>query len=174
MLVYHPVYDVNHCLYRMLLVLEASAQEEFEWDTFKLMNFYLVFPHLLKDIKPLPAALSSYRKAINGIPNSYAEIPNPKRTLFDLSALQNMAASHLAAKSIVNLDFHRLNIIRKEQYELSSKLQTCLHSDPVREQLWFKVITDELPLLDMRGKHGLKKRSGLMEYQYDVEDKKAS
>ena len=85
-----------------------------------------------------------------------------------------MAASHLAAKSIVNLDFHRLNIIRKEQYELSAKLQTCLQSDPIRERPWFKVITDELPLLDLRGKQGLKKRSGLMEYQYDVEDKKAS
>ena len=39
MLVYHPVYDVNHCLYRMLLVLEASAHEEFEWDTFQTDEF---------------------------------------------------------------------------------------------------------------------------------------
>ena len=99
MLVYHPIYDVNHCLYRMLLVLEASVHAEFQWDMFKLLNFYLLFPHLLKDIKPLPAELRSYKKIIEIIPDSYEEVPNAKRTLFDLNSLQNTAAMNLLAKN---------------------------------------------------------------------------
>lgn len=173
MLVYHPIYDVNHCLYRMLLVLDASIHKSFEWDTFKLMNFYLVFPHLLQEIKPLPASLGSYRKFIKEIPSSYVEITNPKRALFDLSVLQNMAANHMAAKNIVNLDFQSTNRLKSENYNLSSNLIESIKTDPIREKPWFKLIVDELPLLDLRGKNGLKKRSGLLEYQYDLEEKQA-
>ncbi len=171
MLVYHPIHDVNHCLYRMLLVLEASVHKSFEWDTFKLMNFYLVFPHLLKEIKPFPVALNSYRKTIKEIPESYVEVANPKRTLFDLAGLQHMAANHLAAKSIINLDFQSTNKLKPEDYSLSRELNQSIESDPIRNEPWFKLIIDELPLLDLRGKNGLKKRSGLMEFQYDLEEK---
>lgn len=171
MLVYHPIHDVNHCLYRMLLVLETSTHRSFEWDTFKLMNFYLVFPHLLKEITPLPAAVSSYRKVIKEIPDSYVEVANPKRTLFDLSGLQHMAANHLAAKNIINLDFQRTNNLTPKEYSLSEQLARSIETDPIRKKPWFKLIIDELPLLDLRGKNGLKKRSGLMEFQYDLEEK---
>ena len=167
MLVYHPIYDVNHCLYRMLLAIDASTHESFEWDVFRLMNFYLLFPHLLKELAPFPLKLRPYRKMIEQIPASYVEIPSPQRALFDLGALQKMAANHMAAKKIINLE--KTNSIEPQAHELSQSLINCIKEDPIRQKPWFKVIVDELPLLDLRGKNGLKKRSGLMEYQYDIE-----
>lgn len=169
MLVYHPIYDVNHCLYRMLLVLETSMHKTFEWDTFRLMNYYLVFPQLLKEIHPLPVQLRSYKKAINEIPASYVELPNPKRTLFDLGTLQNMAANHMAAKKFINFNFQKSNAVIVKNYTISNEILNCIKNDPARKNSWFKLIVDELPLLNLRGKNGLKKRSGLMEFQYDPE-----
>lgn len=153
----------------MLLVLEASVHKTFEWDTFRLMNFYLIFPHFLKEIRPLPTQLRSYRSSLNEIPDSYVEVPNAKRVLFDLGVLQTMAANHMAAKSYINIDFQKVNSVSKREYSLSQELIDCFENDPIRKNGWFKLIVDELPLLDPRGKNGLKKRSGLMEFQYDVE-----
>jgi hypothetical protein len=153
----------------MLLVLETSVHKTFEWDTFRLMNFYLIFPHFLKEIRPLPTQLRNYRAALNGIPESYVEVPNAKRALFDLGVLQVMAANHMAAKRYINIDFQMTNSVSRKEYSLSPELTRCIESDPIRKNTWFKMIVDELPLLDPRGKGGLKKRSGLMEFQYDVE-----
>ena len=155
----------------MLLILDASIHSHFEWDAFRLMDFYLVFPHLLKKIKPLPTNLSSFRKEINRVSDSYVEIPNPKRTLFDLNSLQLMAANSLAAKGIVNIGFRKQNIIIKQKYDLGHRLTNEIRSDEIRNEEWFKVIVNEIPRLDVRGKNGLKKRSSLMEYRYDSMEK---
>ena len=168
MLVYHPIYDVNHCLYRMLLVLETSVHKKFEWDMLKLVNFYLLFPHLLNEIKPFPKTLARYSRVLNSIPDSYVEIPNAKRTLFDLNVLQNTAAMHMAAKNLIQLDFQTSNTVERTKVAVPGGILACIANDPIREKEWFKLVVDELPLLDLRGKSGLKKRSGLMEFQYDV------
>jgi len=103
MLIYHPVYDVNHCLYRMLLILENSTQDDFDWDTLKLLDFYTLFPQLLKNIKPMPVSLRAFSKVIKQIPDAYEALPNAKRILFDLGNLQNTAMMNLLAKEFVDV-----------------------------------------------------------------------
>ena len=62
MLIYHPVHDINHCLYRILALLEISKHKEIDWELIKLMDFYVLFPHQLKNIKPFPMELIKHKE----------------------------------------------------------------------------------------------------------------
>jgi len=170
MLIYHPAYDVNHCLYRFLLVLENSTQQEFEWDVLKLIDFYLVFPHMLKSIQPLPASLRSFRRVIKEIPDSYEALPNAKRVVFDLENMQNTAMMNLVAKEFIDNDLFHKKIIRRSKKGLPKKLMSSITENSVVSKEWFRLIANELPLVPFTGPNGLKKRSGLLEFRYDVEE----
>jgi len=172
MLIYHPVYDVNHCLYRFLLILENSIHKEFDWDTLKLLDFYLLFPHMLKGIKPMPASLRSFSTIIKQIPDAYEAIPNAKRVLFDLGNLQTTAMMNLMAKELVDTELFHRKIIKRSAKELPKKLEGGITESPIVAEEWFRFIANELPLTFFGGQNGLKKRSGLLEFRYDVEASK--
>ena len=169
MLIYHPVYDVNHCLYRFLLILENSTHEDFDWDAIKLLDFYLLFPHMLKAIKPMPASLRAFSKVIKQIPDAYEALPNAKRVLFDLGNLQNTAMMNLMAKELVDTELFHRKVIKRSEKELPEKLKGGVKENPVVSEEWFRLIVNELPLAPFGGQSGLKKRSGLLEFRYDVE-----
>ena len=101
MLIYHPVYDINHCIYRILRFLSVKDQCEIHWDKLRMLDFYSVFPHLLKRIKPFPKELNPYRKIVNRIPDCYEAMPNEKRVFHEMLSIQNTAIHNLVAKNLV-------------------------------------------------------------------------
>ena len=167
MLIYHPAYDANHCLYRMLLILESTKVEKIRWEIFKLLDFYLLFPHLLKSIQPIPSTLRSYKKIINDIPDSYEEFTNTNRILFDLEEIQNTSILNLMAKEFIELDLFQEKFVKRTNKELPSNLLNIIKKDPLRDMNWFNLIVEHLILINFDGKTGLKARSGLLEYRYD-------
>lgn len=168
MLIYHPVYDINHSIYRMLLLLETSVHRSFAWEQLKLLDFYLLFPHLLKDIKPLPASLSVYRKLINAIPHPYELVPNKKRALYEVGNLQNTAVHNLMAKELIDVASFQSFQVQRTQRALPVEIKKFIDADEVQKEDWFKIVVNELPNIAFQGKEGLKSRSGLMEYRYDT------
>ncbi len=168
MIIYHPVYDVNHCLYRILLALETSDHEEFDWPLFRLMDFYVLFPHLLKEIKPFPTSLRTFKKIVKAIPDAYEALPNSKRIIFELESIQNAAVQNLMAKGLVSVSKFDKQVVSRTPEMLPESLQDQLNSDDRVNEEWYRLIVNELPLSDFEGKHGLKARSKLMEYKYDA------
>ncbi|WP_090572413.1 ABC-three component system middle component 5 [Nitrosomonas sp. Nm33] len=78
---YHPAQDVNHCVFRTLLLLEHTVHEVIELELYRLLDFYIVFPHMLKHIRPLPAELSTYRRLLAEIPDPFESMRNTKRII---------------------------------------------------------------------------------------------
>lgn len=168
MLIYHPAYDINHSIYRILLILNSSVHKEFQWDLLRLMDFYLLFPHLLKQISPLPMTVKSYKKLINTLPDAYESMLNTKRILFELEPIQNTAIQNIMAKDLIDLDKFQDGIVSRSDTALPDELARRLQADVIAGEEWFRFITNELPALEFNGKSGLKQRSGLMEYKYDT------
>lgn len=167
MLIYHPAYDINHCIYRMLLVLESSDVESFNWDVFRMMDYYVLFPHLLKRIEPFPAALKAYRKILKALPEAYEFMRNDKRIFFELETIQNTSIQNLMAKGLVCPDKFKARIVMKSGNEIPKRIREAIKTDNVADQEWFRFVVNELPLMELDGKSGLKARSQLMEYRYD-------
>lgn len=168
MIIYHPAYDVNHCLYRILLALETSVHENFDWTLFRLMDFYVLFPHLLKDITPFPSSLQPFKKIVKAIPDAYETLPNSKRVLFELESIQNAAVQNLMAKGLINVSIFDKYTISRTTEQLPENLCEQLALDSRVSEEWYRLIVNELPLIEFEGKSGLKARSKLMEYKYDA------
>ena len=171
MLIYHPAQDVNHCVYRTLLLLEHTVHNDIEIDLYRLLDFYILFPHLLKQITPLPAELRTYKKFLMWIPEPYETMRNTKRIIHELEPLQTAALQNLLAKQLIDLESFKSKKIRRTEEPLPDKLLASIKSSKSADEEWFRLIINELPTINFGGKKGLKKRTGLMEFRYDLESK---
>ncbi len=167
MLIYHPVYDINHCIYRILRFLEVSEHSLFGWDQLRLLDFYSLFPHLLKNIAPFPRELSAYKKIISRIPDAYESMPNDKRVFHEMMPIQNTALHNLIARDMIDSKRYTEQIIARSEIRLPGRLIEKIDNDPFIKEDWYLFLVNELPLVNFDGKKGLKSRSDLMEHRYD-------
>lgn len=169
MLIYHPIYDLNHSLFRALMIIEISDNAEINLDLFRIIDFYTLFPHLIKEIKPFPRELRRYKKFINNIPEPYERIGNVKRIMFELEAVQTTALQNLIAKGFIDLEAFKLKKIRRSNISLPTTIIDEVYSSNVAKSEWFKMLVNSFCDINVKGKAGLKSRTGLMEFRYDLE-----
>jgi len=167
LIVYHPAYDVSHCLYRMLLLLENIPCRDIEVERLQLLDFLLLFPSLLKNIS-FPSELKSARKALSSIQDQYENLPNPTRLMFELDNIQKESISSLIARGFINKDNVYNGVISRTDIELPIELVSKMSGDSVVKEAWFLLLVNNLSILDFYGSKGLKARSKMMEYRYDV------
>lgn len=163
MIFYHPAYDVHHCIYRLLNILSHLTHGQIDKDTIRLIDFYYVYPHLLKNVT-LPRAFSKYKKTINEYTEPFEITPNPKSLFFDLSRVQDSALSSLLQRSLINIDGNSIKL--REAY-LPNSVIDAFKNDTFVDTTFFKCLIESFPKLRINGKDGFKERCGLMEYRYD-------
>lgn len=166
---YHPAQDANHCVFRTLLILEHTTHDDIDIELFRLLDFYVLFPHLLKQINPLPAELRTYKRLLSGIPDSFESVLNTKRIMYEIESLQTVSLHNLLAKQLIDIKSFRVNRLRRTSEKLPVELASAIQSSELAKKEWFRMVVNELPLINFGGKSGLKKRTGLMEYRYDPE-----
>lgn len=169
MLLYHPAQDANHCVFRTLLLLEHTVHESISFDLYRLLDFYVLFPHLLKHIKPLPTELRAYKQLLSEIPEPFEAMRNTKRVMYGIESIQTVAIHNLLAKRLLDIDSYKSNRLQRTTEPIPAELLLALQSTELAQKEWFRVIVNELPAINFGGKSGLKKRSGLMEFRYDTE-----
>ncbi len=167
MLIYHPIHDINHCIYRVLLITESSINEEFGWDVFRITDFYILFPAMLKTISPLPASFRPFKNILKDIPDAYELMPNSKRVIFELEEIQLTAMQNLVAKGLIDPERFKVGVVKRTEVEVPIKIASAIEEDQRTMQEWFRFAINELPLVNLFGRKGLKARSKLMEFRYD-------
>lgn len=166
---YHPVHDANHCVFRALLILEHTVHESIDLELYQLLDFYILFPHLLKLISPLPAELRDYKRLLSKIPDPYESMRNTKRIMYELESIQTVAIHNLLAKQLIDFDSFKSKQLRRTSESIPKNLNTAIQSSEQVGDEWFRMVVNELPMINFGGKNGLKKRTGLMEFRYDTE-----
>jgi hypothetical protein len=169
MLIYHPFQDANHCVFRTLLLLEHSVHNEIDIELYRLLDFYILFPHLLKSISPLPVELRAYKRLLAKIPDPFESMLNTKRIIHELESLQTVALHNLLAKKLIDIDSFKSKKIKRTDEALPERISVAISKAENASEEWFRIISNELPLVNFNGKNGLKKRAGLMEFRYDLE-----
>ena len=167
MIIYHPAYDFNHCVFRLINLLSDIKEKEINWETLQILDFFYVFPHLLVDIR-LPRNSIATTQMLNRIPEPYESLPNPRRLMFGLKALQNEAARALVSKGIIDKDSYLKNIIRLYTERVPETLNNQILKNGNRKTLWYRLLVQALAKCPLNGKNGLKDRTQLMEFRYDT------
>lgn len=168
MLMYHPAFDANHCLYRILSILHATGDAPISWPLLRMLDFYYLFPSQLKYIKPWPGEIRKLKAQVMKIPDQFEDLTNPARTFFELEPFQKTATLELIAKGVLSKSSFDKGIMELEPDSLPSAYKDLLYTDDYLKSDAFEVITKGLPNTKFSGSNGLKFRSGLMEYVYDL------
>lgn len=167
MLIYHPIHDINHCIYRVLRFLEISEHNSLSWEQLRLLDFYSLFPHLLKSIAPFPQNLRAYKKIVGRIPDAYEAMTNDKRIFHEMMPIQNTAIHNLIARDLINSEQYADHTVSRTETQLPELLSEKIKLDPIGNEDWYLFLVNELPLIDFNGNKGLKSRTDLMEFRYD-------
>lgn len=165
MLIYTPAYDIYHCIYRMVFILKKiNINQPIEIDRLKIIDFYLVFPSLIPEIK-FPRNFISLKKPYKKYDTKFRKVTNKYVTFQTMKPLQDQAISYLCLKGYISY----LNDEKIYPTPLINSLEL-----PFRD-VYFKYTNKEIEdklfqfflNIEFNGDNGLKARTNLMEYKYD-------
>lgn len=165
MLIYHPAYDAYHCIFRMLAVIKVIPS--LEVDKARLLDFYLLFPSAMSKIR-LPQTLSRARQIAKATANIYRDPINPSATFRELHHIQEAALKCIAASGIIDIDNYEAGIIVRTELAIPASLSKQLDIFVANQEESAQFILNELATIPLKGINGLKDRTELMEYRYDV------
>jgi hypothetical protein len=165
MLIYHPAYDAFHCVFRMLAIIEAVP--DVEVDKARLLDFYLLFPALIANIR-LPTELASTRKVAKLASNIYHDPLSPKNAFRDLRHIQNAAIKCVAASGLIEPERFKSGFLARTEMQIPLIIKEKIGAFIDSRQPLSEVVLLELSKMRLTGDNGLKHRTSLMEYRYDA------
>lgn len=165
MLIYHPAYDAYHCLFRMLAILEKAGRVEV--DKLKILDFYILFPSMLSKVK-MPREFFGIKKIASAICNQYHDPINPKVAFKDMRYIQDAAIKCMLASGYIIADELDSGYVKRSEKALPAKIALKVKGFLDENEPFSSFITSELATLSLLGSEGLKARTQLMEYRYDI------
>lgn len=166
---YHPYSDPYHSAFRSMQLLQYREANDYSIDKFRIMDFYLVFPHLIGHIRmPKSTRGVYYELRLNKVEEPYQEFPKPRRLFQQIESIQRTAFGYLSASRLIDIKSYKDGRISRGGEELSKKFWSKIQSANENEPEVIKFIVDQVAALPLYGPDGLKARTGLMEFRYDV------
>jgi len=172
MLIYNEAFDIYHCTFRILNLLDRIEENKsVEIDRLRIWDFYLVFPNKLHEV-----SLSNNEKDIRQLMKEYiSKVNNPylflrdERKMFQrIRPYQLNAIKCLASYSIINNDYLETNRIKIKDKKQSKEFVEKFGELSRKQQNLIKLLTSHFFLMPLNGLNGIKKKTGLMEFRYDV------
>jgi len=163
MILYHPIDDIYHCFFRILLLVSQLPQEEQDLKKIQILDFYFLFPGLIKRIR-WPKELNIYRQYFMEISNPYSEINNNKSIIIHLEHQINDVIRYMAAYDLIDAKKIKSKLILKINNE---KYKPILKQISNYDTNLLDFLVNVLARIPLNGKNGLKSRTGLFEYRYD-------
>ncbi|WP_203142977.1 ABC-three component system middle component 5 [Marinobacter mangrovi] len=163
MILYHPAYDAYHCSYRILSILYFIDDTSISHEMIRFIDFYYLYPHLLKRMGSLPRPLNYKKKIIDKLEDPFEITPNPRLMFYELGKTQESVLKSLEGKLFVNSDN---GLIKLNIESLSERLIESFNSDEFLSCDFFKMLLESFPKVNLDGPNGFKSKSGLMEFRY--------
>lgn len=166
MLIYHPAFDAYHCVFRMLALAEAF--DEADIDLLRICDFYLTFPSAIACVR-LPTNLSHGRRLAKSVANTYRDPINPKIAFRDMAEIQISALRNIAASGLIDLELFEKGTLRLVNSDkIPKKILEKISIFSKDLGAIFDFLVSELSTIPLHGINGLKHRTDLLEYRYDI------
>ena len=166
MLIYHPAFDLSHGMFRMLRLLEANPKRQMKWDTFRILDLYYLFPHLL-DAARLPRTMTKRKREFGKLGSKYTRVPTPRTFIQQLRGIHESIARSLAAKGFIEPAEFDDGVLVRTDREIPPELMR-MFTEAVDDAALVQMLAVDMAAISLTGGDGLKDRTGLLEYRYDA------
>lgn len=166
MLIYDPALDPYHSSIRILAILDKHI-EGMDLELVRLLEFYLANPSKTTDIK-LPSNFRYIKKIAEQQISPYRNYPHGKTQFERMKPIFTAAIHGLVAAGYLNDDFATKGILLVNFEKIPNDLKLAINSFTSRQETIKKFIIELLPTINFSGPGGLKQRTGLLDYKYDI------
>ena len=166
MLVYHPAFDLSHGMFRMLRLLETNPERQMKWDTFRILDLYYLFPHLLEAAR-LPRHMTKRKRDFAKLGSKYTRVPTPRMFIQQLRGIHESTARSLAAKGFIERAEFDEGVLVRTDLAIPPELLR-MFADAVDDAALVQMLAVDMAAIPLTGGDGLKHRTGLLEHRYDA------
>lgn len=166
MLIYHPAYDAYHCAFRVLLAVDTL--KTIELAKLRILDFFLVFPAEVATVR-LPKELSEAKKEAKILWNEYHGPVSARRTFQDMEHIHVASVRALAASNLLDKSRLDAGVAERSNTPIPERFSKLMTEARARDSKMTDFILNGLGGLPTQGIDGLKHRTGLLEYRYDLE-----
>lgn len=168
MLVYKSAFDIYHCMFRIVALLDDCPKYEIGYDRARIFDYFFAFPHRaavkIKHIRGSGFSKGQFKTT----QNNYLSNQEDKQLFFKMSKVFEGATRCLAAYGEIDVDNLKKGILKLKSRNLAIAASKALPSlDPTRRRL-LELFTGPFHSIHMAGDDGLKARTGLVEHRYDI------
>lgn len=168
-LAYQAAYDPYHTAFRMLRIEEAAPRQFIlKIDHLRIVDFYLAFPHFIKNIRFSPRERGYIKKhSLGAFLPPYGDIP-PASVLFrNMQPIQEAAIHTLVLQGFFAIEDFKDGYIRKTEKDVPGDLKKVVAKRNNEQKNLMEFFQNYLLDIKFEGMGGLKDRTGLMEFKYD-------
>ena len=169
MIIYNEAFDIYHCIYRLIAILNHLKNDSVELERLRIWDFYLTFPQEISNIKfGIKPEDRVIKKLFPFKNNPYEKISNTRNVFSKMQPYQLIAIKSLASYGVINKDYLILNKITLINKERLGELVSTYTDMSDREMNIIKIMTSYFFYMPLYGEGGLKNRTNLLEYKYDA------
>ena len=132
MLIYHPAFDAYHCVFRLLYA--TNTLSELEVAKLRIIDFYLIFPSEVMNIK-LAQDQVFIRRDAQKLQNLYHGPVNAKQAFRDMEHIQNAVIRSLCASGHLDQSALSEGIVLRTTKEVPSGLVNAFKSFGIKENV---------------------------------------
>jgi len=180
-LLYSAAQDPYHTIFRILCILQSHEsgmlmQEDssfkIELERMQIYDFYVCFPWTLASLAG-SNTISNFIKSQNLLKNKYVnneyeKIPSSQVMFFNMNPIQCFSIESLVVKNIIDYENYKNGYLKLNSENVQTELIACISNYIKKHQNLFDFIVNYLSQLPLKGRSGLKDRSRLKEYRYDI------
>ncbi|GFE94730.1 ABC-three component system middle component 5 [Acetobacter persici] len=166
-LAFEPAFDPFHSAFRVLRQA-VFHNDAIDIERLKILDVYLVEPRHCLNIR-LPGPLKkSARKAASCQRDNYGRLPSAS-VLFDrMAPIQDAAIQTLVSRGLLDADAFCQNKILRSDILLGENLIKRIDESNKKQINLMNFLYVDLNNIPIMGPNGLKSRTGLSEYRYDI------
>lgn len=167
---FQAAFDPFHASFRLLRLLDITkGLGELTIDQGRILDFYLLFPFRMEEIK-LVAGHRKYKRIASDFMHlkPYGELPSSFVLFSRMQSIQVAALDTLADNGYLVDDKYTQKIIKSTGRIVSPEIAARIHELNSEQSAlvdFIRVLFSEYPIY---GREGLKARTGLLEYRYDT------
>lgn len=169
MLLYHPAIDFYHCWMRFASILCDCTVGGLEYERLRIVDFLLCFPKEIENCS-WPRDLSSeIRRASRQLPQSYEEPNSVRQAFIQMSKVHQQVIMDMLSRGLTERNAYLEGVISPvTSGPKKSLFKTVAAEWSLREADWYQLLLRTALSMPLNGDGGLKCRTGLLEYRYDV------
>ncbi|MGB3431735.1 ABC-three component system middle component 5 [Achromobacter sp.] len=170
MLIYDPALDPYHSAVRILAIAIAATQRKTELtvDAARIADYFLVYPHKLLGFK-FPNEYRTLRTAVKATENPYRNTYGSRAAFERMRPIFFAALSGLVGAKLIDVEALKRGILSIiPSSSIPDPLAAAVSRFRDRQTEVGNFVLSELLGLPANGENGLKHRSGLIEYRYDL------